>query len=107
MSKRPITWERLCEIATMSLRRLEEIDKDSAWKFYMSEIGMDIKELGLFELHRERKAVNIMWYNPRGKEVPDEINIPDDVDADDITYFIEEQYKGAYIVDYELEEEGE
>ena len=101
-----INEQRLEEIATMTLHKLVEMDKESAWDFIMGEIEMDAKELEYFGLHRKRKAVNIQW-DDDDDELPNEMDIPDEVDTDDIIFYLEEQNSGSTVNDYELEEEDE
>lgn len=99
-----INEKRIEEIATMALHKLLEDDKDSAYRFFSEEIGMDTEEIESFGLTRSRKAINIEWEE---EGLPSEVEIPSDcweIDTDDIVFYLEEKFDGT-VIDYEIEED--
>ena len=101
-----INLDRMSEIATAALHKLVEDDRDSAYRFFSEEIGMDTEEIEYFGLTRNRKAINIEW-EENGR--PSEVEIPSDdweIENDDIVFYLEEKYNGT-VVDYDIEEEDE
>ena len=101
-----INLDRMSEIATAALHKLVEDDRDSAYRFFSEEIGMNTEEIEFFGLTRNRKAINIEWEE---KGLPNEVKIPSDdweIDNDDIVFYLEEKYDRT-VVDYDIEEEEE
>ena len=105
MNERTISWDRLCEIATMALHRIAEIDRDSAQRFIQEEIFMNENEMDFFELKRKRTATNIEWED-EDSTLPTEIEIPWMILDDDIDCYLSEEY-GCCVLDYVIEEEDE
>ena len=105
-----MTTERLTEIATGSLHKVIELDgADLAYRFFKGyEMDMSAKELESFGCVRNRVAYDIVWdINEKPTmELPTRVEIPEDVDDDDIDDYIESIVDHEYSVnDYSVEED--
>lgn len=109
MSEIKINPDRMCEIATMALHKLQEIDRDMAQRFFQEEIEMDEEETKYMGVDRIRQATEIEWdidQESYGNEVdlPNEVEIPWDILDDDIDCYLTDKF-GFCVCSFNVEED--
>lgn len=100
---------RAIEIATMTLHKLQEYDRDLAQRFFQEEIEMNEEETKFFGVDRIRQATEIEWdidEESYDNEVtlPNEVVIPWDVLDDDIDCYLTDKY-GFCVRGFNVEED--
>lgn len=100
---------RMQEIATMVLHYLFMLDIDAAHRFLLHEVEMSEEEAEYLGVNNLRTVSEIMWDEDDkyfNDNLPAEVEIPWDVEFDDIVDYLKDEYKCNVIDFYGYDEDS-